>query len=82
MSRTESAAATRTPISRPDSMRHRDRGAGDAEPEAAIITYGDHAANLVASWIPSLQGVKAKLEAGARVADVGCGKGASTVFHR
>jgi hypothetical protein len=41
-----------------------------------------YAANLVASWIPSLQGVKAKLEAGARVADVGCGKGASTVFHR
>ena len=41
-----------------------------------------YAANLVASWIPSLQGVKAKLEAGARVADVGCGKGASTVFHQ
>ncbi|HET7106529.1 MAG TPA: class I SAM-dependent methyltransferase [Candidatus Acidoferrum sp.] len=39
-----------------------------------------YAANLVASWIPSLQGVRAKLEAGARVADVGCGKGASTVL--
>jgi ubiquinone/menaquinone biosynthesis C-methylase UbiE len=39
-----------------------------------------YAANLVTSWIPSLQGVKAKLEAGARVADVGCGKGASTVL--
>jgi cyclopropane fatty-acyl-phospholipid synthase-like methyltransferase len=39
-----------------------------------------YAANLVASWIPSLQGVKAKLEAGARVADVGRGKGASTVL--
>jgi ubiquinone/menaquinone biosynthesis C-methylase UbiE len=39
-----------------------------------------YAANLVSSWIPSLQGVKAKLEAGARVADVGCGKGASTVL--
>jgi SAM-dependent methyltransferase len=39
-----------------------------------------YAANLVSSWIPSLQGVKEKLEAGARVADVGCGKGASTLL--
>jgi len=40
----------------------------------------NYAANLVSSWIPSLQGVQAKLEGGARVADVGCGKGASTVL--
>ncbi|HKQ88058.1 MAG TPA: class I SAM-dependent methyltransferase [Candidatus Acidoferrales bacterium] len=39
-----------------------------------------YAANLVASWIPALQGVKHKLEAGAKVADVGCGKGASTIL--
>lgn len=39
-----------------------------------------YAANLVASWIPSLDGVQAKLERGARVADVGCGKGASTLL--
>ena len=39
-----------------------------------------YAANLVSSWIPSLDGVKQKLEAGARVADVGCGKGASTIL--
>jgi SAM-dependent methyltransferase len=39
-----------------------------------------YAANLVSSWIPSLQGVKDKLEKGARVADVGCGKGASTML--
>ncbi len=39
-----------------------------------------YAANLVSSWIPALRGVKAKLEAGARVADVGCGKGASTML--
>ncbi len=39
-----------------------------------------YAANLVSSWIPSLNGVKEKLERGARVADVGCGKGASTVL--
>jgi SAM-dependent methyltransferase len=39
-----------------------------------------YAANLVASWIPALDGVKAKLEAGAQVADVGCGHGASTIL--
>ena len=39
-----------------------------------------YAANLVSTWIPSLQDTKAKLEAGARVADVGCGKGASTLL--
>ena len=39
-----------------------------------------YAANLVSSWIPSLEGVQEKLERGARVADVGCGKGASTIL--
>jgi SAM-dependent methyltransferase len=39
-----------------------------------------YAANLVSAWIPALEGVKEKLEAGARVADVGCGKGASTLL--
>jgi SAM-dependent methyltransferase len=39
-----------------------------------------YAANLVANWIPALSGVKEKLEAGAKVADVGCGKGASTIL--
>jgi SAM-dependent methyltransferase len=39
-----------------------------------------YAANLVSTWIPSLHGVREKLEAGARVADVGCGKGASTLL--
>ena len=37
-------------------------------------------ANLVPSWIPALDGVAARLSAGARVADVGCGLGASTVL--
>jgi SAM-dependent methyltransferase len=36
-------------------------------------------ANLVPSWIPALDGVEAKLKAGAKVADVGCGHGASTI---
>ena len=39
-----------------------------------------YAANLVNSWIPALQGVQAKLERGARVADVGCGTGSSTLL--
>jgi SAM-dependent methyltransferase len=37
-------------------------------------------ANLVAEWIPALQGVQEKLERGAKVADIGCGHGASTVI--
>jgi SAM-dependent methyltransferase len=36
-------------------------------------------ANLVSAWLPALDGVLAKLERGARVADVGCGHGASTL---
>jgi len=39
-----------------------------------------YAANLVSAWIPALRDVEAKLKAGARVADVGCGKGASTIL--
>jgi SAM-dependent methyltransferase len=37
-------------------------------------------ANLIGSWLPALDGVVAKLERGARVADVGCGHGASTIL--
>ena len=37
-------------------------------------------ANLVSSWIPALEGVEAKLKEGARVADIGCGHGASTLL--
>ena len=36
--------------------------------------------NLVGSWIPALDGVEDKLRAGAKVADVGCGYGASTII--
>ncbi len=38
-----------------------------------------YAAHLVPEWLPALTGVREKLERGARVADVGCGHGASTV---
>ena len=39
-----------------------------------------YAANLVSSWIPALHDVQEKLQSGGRVADVGCGKGASTIL--
>lgn len=39
-----------------------------------------YSAHLVAEWLPALDGVVAKLEAGARTADVGCGLGASTLL--
>ncbi|HIG39478.1 MAG: class I SAM-dependent methyltransferase [bacterium] len=37
-------------------------------------------ANLLANWIPALDGVESKLEKGAKVADIGCGHGSSTVL--
>jgi SAM-dependent methyltransferase len=37
-------------------------------------------ANLTTSWIPALEGVEDKLRGGAKVADVGCGHGASTII--
>lgn len=39
-----------------------------------------YATHLVNDWIPSLDGVEEKLKAGAKVADVGCGHGASTIL--
>jgi SAM-dependent methyltransferase len=39
-----------------------------------------YSAHLISEWIPALDGMEAKLKAGAKVADVGCGHGASTIL--
>jgi ubiquinone/menaquinone biosynthesis C-methylase UbiE len=39
-----------------------------------------YAVNLVDSWLPALDGVKDRLEAGIKVVDIGCGQGSSTVL--
>ncbi|MFC0683336.1 class I SAM-dependent methyltransferase [Novosphingobium clariflavum] len=60
------------------------------------VRWGDHAGclfcatgaffrpgyvnNIVQNWIPALDGVEARLQAGAKVADVGCGVGFSTLL--
>ena len=61
-------------------------GVGWDEHDAALFIGTErffrpnYAANLVSSWIPALDGVEAKLKQGARVADIGCGHGASTIL--
>jgi SAM-dependent methyltransferase len=40
----------------------------------------NYRAHLIDEWIPALGGVEVKLKAGARVADVGCGLGTSTIL--
>jgi 2-polyprenyl-3-methyl-5-hydroxy-6-metoxy-1,4-benzoquinol methylase len=39
-----------------------------------------YAAHLTAAWIPALTGIEAKLKKGGKVADIGCGHGASTII--
>ena len=40
----------------------------------------NYTGNLVENWLPALDGVVARLKQGARVADVGCGYGSSTIL--
>ena len=40
----------------------------------------NYVANLITSWIPALDGVQEKLTKGAKIADIGCGLGASTIL--
>lgn len=44
------------------------------------IFRNGYTVHLVQDWIPALEGVEAKLRTGARVADVGCGFGTSTIL--
>jgi SAM-dependent methyltransferase len=76
-------------------IKDEERLARDAVRTGAGVAWSDHhhdlfsaterlfkpgyVANLVESWIPALDGVEAKLQAGATVADIGCGHGASTI---
>ncbi|WP_234855675.1 class I SAM-dependent methyltransferase [Paracoccus everestensis] len=46
---------------------------------AAFFRNG-YRASLVPEWLPSLEGVVPRLQAGARVADIGCGHGHSTLL--
>ena len=61
-------------------------GVGWAEHDADLFEGTErgfrpgYKANLVGTWIPALDGVEAKLQRGASMADVGCGYGASTIL--
>jgi ubiquinone/menaquinone biosynthesis C-methylase UbiE len=61
-------------------------GLGWHEQDADVFTGCEqffrpgYIANLIPAWIPALDGVQAKLQAGAKVADIGCGLGASTIL--
>ena len=62
------------------------RGVGWAEHDHDLFEGTDrffrpnYIGNLVDAWLPALDGVVAELETGARVADVGCGYGSSTIL--
>ncbi len=57
---------------------------GDHDPDLFIGTERffrpGYTAHLIGTWIPALTGVEEKLKKGAKVADVGCGHGASTLI--
>ncbi len=48
---------------------------------SALFYKPNYVGNLVSSWIPSLDGIEEKLkQGGAKVADIGCGYGISTIL--
>jgi SAM-dependent methyltransferase len=57
---------------------------GEHDPDLFIGTEKffrpGYSAHLVATWIPSLTGIEEKLKTGGKVADIGCGHGASTII--
>jgi 2-polyprenyl-3-methyl-5-hydroxy-6-metoxy-1,4-benzoquinol methylase len=57
---------------------------GEHDPDLFIGTEKffrpGYRAHLVAEWIPALTGIEEKLKAGAKIADVGCGRGASSII--
>jgi len=59
-------------------------GWGEHDPDLVEGTLrffrSTYATNLVQGWIPALDGMEAKLRGGARVADLGCGCGATTIL--
>jgi len=57
-------------------------GEHDARMACGVAAFyrNGYRASLVSQWLPALDGVVARLEAGITVADVGCGHGHSTVL--
>ena len=62
------------------------KGVGWHEHDSALFVgterffRSNYRAHLISEWIPALGDIEAKLKAGARIADVGCGLGTSTIL--
>ena len=80
----ELATATLKAIPKIEDVYRSGAGVGWHEHDHGVFTGCErffrpgYNANLVSTWIPALDGVEEKLRVGARVADVGCGLGASS----